>query len=356
MATSSATDSARIGSTLNDFKKQFGAIVGTFGEGLGTEYEFQTDEFSILVVPLHKRVEQIIISSIVPFDDSAVAALLTRFSGNDHWKPHPERTVAVTNEFPGLLADGPRWRFFTTEDGLLYAALYDVFFSSTPYTLCITSKDLQSRLGRNPPVARHSLPALPEPEIHNPFFFYRGRRFEAVIGTRGKYQHSFGAVGGFAVHGQPQDQRGLHQLLTLDTSDPVLAGIFSGLPLLPLFYGFHYESGGVEYRLTDATTIAITKLDATSYDEHWPYAGYPATFPVQPFTLTEPKRCSLKTFGRDVWQDVERRFANHFIAIIPSSDAYHVNLWHDDNNFDDIHIKCFVDPATRQVVVYNECD
>jgi hypothetical protein len=116
-------------------------------------------------------------------------------------------------------------------------------------------------------------------EIHNPFFFYRGRQFEAVIGRRNEYQHAFGAVGGFTVRGRPEGQRGLHQLLTLDTRDPALAGIFSGLPRLPLFYGFHYEEGLVEYQITDPSTISITELDATSYEVHWPYPDYPAAFP-----------------------------------------------------------------------------
>ena len=197
---------------------------------------------------------------------------------------------------------------------------------------------------------------MPQPEIHNPFFFYRGRRFEAVIGARNEFQHAFGAVGGFTVHGQPKGKRGLHQLLTLDTRDPALAGIFSGVPLLPLFYGFHYESGLVEYQVTDATTVNITKLDETSYDVLWPYEGYPAAFPVHPFTLTQPTQCDLDTFERAVWQHIDRRFADQFIAIVPPSDAYEVNLWHDASNFDDIHVKCFVDPATKRAVIYNECD
>jgi hypothetical protein len=196
---------------------------------------------------------------------------------------------------------------------------------------------------------------MPNPEIHNPFFFFRGRRFEAVIGTRNEYRHAFGAVGGFRVNGQPKRKRGLHQLLTLDTRDPVLAGIFSDLPLLPIFYGFHYESGIVEYQITDASTVSITQLDESSYDVDWPYEGYPAAFPVHPFTLTQPTECDLATFERDVSQHVHRRWADHFIAIIPPSDAYGVNLWHEDNNFDHIHVKCFVDPATRRAVIENEC-
>lgn len=195
-----------------------------------------------------------------------------------------------------------------------------------------------------------------KPEIHNPFFFYRGHRFEGVVGIRNEFQHTFGASGGFTVNGQPVGKRGLHQLLTLDTGDPVLTGIFSDIPRLPLFYGFHYESGLVEYRLTDTSTIAITSLDESSYDVQWPYEGYPETFPVHSLTLTPPTPCDLATFERDVWQGIDRHFADCFIAIIPPSDAYGVNLWRPRNNLDSIHVKCFVNPTSKEVVIYNECD
>ena len=58
-----------------------------------------------------------------------------------------------------------------------------------------------------------------EPEIHNPLFFYRGHRFEGVVGVRNDFQHTFGASRGFTVNGQPAGKRGLHQLLTLDTRE-----------------------------------------------------------------------------------------------------------------------------------------
>jgi hypothetical protein len=197
------------------------------------------------------------------------------------------------------------------------------------------------------------------PEIHNPFFFWRGYRFEAVVGKQSKYHHSFGAVGGFKVLGQPPGKRGLHQILTLDLRDPALAAlgaVLQGISRLPIFYGFYYESGTVEYVLTKDGVISISELDKTTYDIHWPYDDYPASFPVQPITLTSPVPCDLATFAREVWQGIKPRFSDHFIAIIPPSDAYGVNLWHPENNCDFIHVKSFFDPISRQTVVYNECD
>jgi len=41
---------------------------------------------------------------------------------------------------------------------------------------------------------------------------------------------------------------------------------------------------------------------------------------------------------------LESRFADWLIVIIPPSDAYGVHLWRTRNNFDDIHVKCFVNP------------
>lgn len=199
-------------------------------------------------------------------------------------------------------------------------------------------------------------PAMANRDIHNPFFFYRGRRFEAVIGTSDDYRHAFGNVGGFTVRGVPPGKRGPHQLLTLDTRDPVLAGIFPDLPLLPLFYSFHYEDGTVKYELTDPTTISITELSDQDYDVNWPYTGYPEVFPVQSFTLTEPTECDLESFEKEVWQGIDRRWAEHFIAIIPPSDTYGVNLWDKNSNCDFVHVKCFIEPGTGRAVIYNECD
>jgi hypothetical protein len=85
-------------------------------------------------------------------------------------------------------------------------------------------------------------------------------------------------------------------------------------------------------------------------------SGLSRGLPVHPFILTEPTECDLATFERRVWQHIDRRFAEHFIAIIPPSDAYDVNLWEEEGNCDHIHIKCFVDPATNRAVIYNECD
>lgn len=197
---------------------------------------------------------------------------------------------------------------------------------------------------------------MPRQDIHNPFFYFRGQRFEAVIGTSGEYDHWFGSAGDFKVNGQPKGKRGIHQLMTLDLRDPIISNIFSGIDRLPLFYGFHYESGHLEYAIADSRSITITDLDESSYSIDWPYPEYPAEFPVIPFTLTSPSRCSLETFEEDVWQHVDRRFADHFIAIIPPSDAYGVNLWDKKSNCDFVHVKCFIDPSSNHAVVYNECD
>jgi hypothetical protein len=145
--------SAQIGSTLEDCKKQFGTVLDTYryGEGRATEYEFRSAALEILVVPLHDRIARITISSKTPLADTAVSALLAQYSRNDHWKPHPEKTKAVTGAFPALIADFPEWRFFTTDDGSLYAALYKMDFISMRYSLCITTKDFQAELKKLPP-------------------------------------------------------------------------------------------------------------------------------------------------------------------------------------------------------------
>lgn len=148
--------SAQIGASLGDCKKQFGPVVETYryDEGRATEYEFHVDTYEILVVPLHDRVARITISSKTVFADETVFALLTQYSGKDHWKPHPEKTKAVTSAFPALIADFPDWRYFTTDDGALYAALYKMEFSSMPHKLCITTKDFQAELKKLPPVPK----------------------------------------------------------------------------------------------------------------------------------------------------------------------------------------------------------
>jgi len=145
--------SAQIGATLDDCKKQFGAVIDTYryDEGRGTEYEFHVDSYEVLVVPLHDRVARITISSKTPFDERTVAALLAQYSRIDRWKPHPEKTKAVTSAFPALIADFPGWRFFTTDDNTLYAVLYKMDFSSMPHKLSITTKDFQSELKKLPP-------------------------------------------------------------------------------------------------------------------------------------------------------------------------------------------------------------
>jgi len=196
---------------------------------------------------------------------------------------------------------------------------------------------------------------MPKPEIHNPFFYHRGRRFEAIIGKTGKYHHIFGATGGFQIESAGNIKPLLHQLLTLDTTDPILAGILPNLPRLPIFYGFHYESGRLEYDLPSPDTIRITELKP-KYNLNWPYENYPESFPSQPFTITEPEPCELATFKAEVWQGIDDKYADHFVAIIPPSDSYQVDLWRPGRNLDDIHLKFFFNPQTQHAVIYNECD
>lgn len=144
---------AQIGATLEDCKNQFGSILDTYSyeEGRATEYEFRFDGYEVLVVPLHNHVARITISSKTPFNEKAISALLAQYSGTDHWKPHPEKTKAVTSAFPALIADFPGWRFFTAENNSLYAALYKMDFSSMPYKLSITTKNFQGELKKLPP-------------------------------------------------------------------------------------------------------------------------------------------------------------------------------------------------------------
>jgi hypothetical protein len=148
--------SAQIGASLEDCEKQFGSIVETYryDEGRATEYEFRVDAYEIGVVPLHGRIVRITISSKTAFDDETVSALLTQYSRMGHWKPHPKKSRAVTSAFPALIADFPGWRFFTTDDGTLYAALYRMDFSSMPHKLSITTENFQTELKKLPPVPK----------------------------------------------------------------------------------------------------------------------------------------------------------------------------------------------------------
>jgi len=107
--------------------------------------------YTALVVPLHDRVAHVTISSKTPFDEKTISALLAQYSRTDRWRPHLEKTKAVTSAFPSLIADFPEWRFFTSDDNTRYAALYKMEFSSMPHKLSITTKDFQSELGKLPP-------------------------------------------------------------------------------------------------------------------------------------------------------------------------------------------------------------
>ena len=197
-------------------------------------------------------------------------------------------------------------------------------------------------------------------EIHNPFFYFQGRRFEAIVGNRGPYGHFFGGETAVTIENQPEDFRGIHRVLTLDLHDPILSPIFPGLERLILFHGFEYDPADCEYFMEDSNRIKISKFDAKYYSANWPYVNYPVFFPSVPFVLTEPTACTLGEFSKRVWQGVKQRFENEFVAIVPPSDAYGVNLWHDKSawnpNFDHIHVKFFVNPLTRRVETYNECD
>lgn len=190
---------------------------------------------------------------------------------------------------------------------------------------------------------------------NNPFFFYAGYRFEANIGRQGAYHHWFGDTGNFKILNPPK-KGSIHQLLELDLNDPTLSPIKKTLEKLPLYYSFQFEEGLLEYTVNSNGAIEITKLDIESFDLEWPYEGYPNSFGKKPISLTAPKESTLEDFQEDVWQWIDPEEKEKFIAVVPPSSLYGVNLWEEDSNFDHIHVKFFFNPETNSVRVYNECD
>ena len=143
--------------------------------------------------------------------------------------------------------------------------------------------------------------------------------------------------------------------MTLDLRDPVLGLNLTGIQLLPLIYGFHFQWGPFEYEVLDTNHIRITELDASSFDKDWPYKNYPAQFSKIPMRLSDFQQSSLEEFEKNVWQGIDPKEADKFICIVPPSARYGVHLWQKDNDRDFISIKFFVDAARRKVTVSNEC-
>lgn len=187
-----------------------------------------------------------------------------------------------------------------------------------------------------------------------PFFFYRNRRFRAQIGKTGPFTHRFGHAFDLHIHGALRVGQ-VHQLLSLDLADPILALELAGLSRLPLVYGFQFEEGALEYDLINDNEIRVKSLDEESFCENWPYPHYPSKFTALPFSLGPAEDCTLTKFAEEVWQGIPEDDHDKFICIVPPSSRYGVHLW-EESDFDHIHIKFFVDLTKKHVKVYNECD
>ncbi len=191
--------------------------------------------------------------------------------------------------------------------------------------------------------------------MNHPFFFHANKRFEALVGRSGPFEHWFGDSGLSKIVNPPKIGA-VQQLLDLDLSDPRLGIANPSIRRLPLFYGFQFEDGFMEYEVLGDCSIRILKLDESSFYNTWPYANYPANFPKLPLDITDPESSTIETFQQDVWQWIDPKESGKFIAIVPPSSLYGVHLWQEDSDFDDVHVKFFFDPVTNHVRIYNECD
>ncbi len=188
-----------------------------------------------------------------------------------------------------------------------------------------------------------------------PFFYFQGRRFEALLGTRGPYAHAFGGPMRLRCVHKLRQTPILHMVLTLDLRDPRLGLSECALSTLPLVFPFRYDNGAITYSVGKAGEIRIVALEG-SYADDWPYPNYPPRFPRLRFDLTEPIAATREDFEQDMVQGLRKDQREHFVAVVPPNEAYGFGLWRPDDHYGDIHVVFLLDAKKGTVEAYNCCD
>ena len=338
-----------LGITIEDCKGLFGEIIKTYScQGRTEEIEFNGSDGFITVIPIRDKIMSASID--LPALPSDLMSLLQRYSGSSGWVQDETKNPRVTNQFPGYMPDAPNFTYYESQNRLYYAMLKFGFLKVSPYILTIVTSDFQEQL--------QSLPSKYDQIVSpptQPFFFSQDHRFNAEIGKAEEFDHFVGHSDDLTI--QRRLQKGtLHQLVNLDLRDPKLGLTVAGLSRLPILYGFQFESGRLEYDVLADNQIRVTHLDEDSFQDDWPYPGYPRLFPKISFSLTNPEESSLESFAENVWQGIRASERDKFICIVPPSPLFEAHLWRPEDHDDDVHVKVFFDPSNRHVVAYNECD
>ncbi len=189
-------------------------------------------------------------------------------------------------------------------------------------------------------------------EVGVPFTYFGGKYCFAEFHSESEFEHYFGGELDLQVKGANPEF--IRRLITLDLQDPLLNMQSKKIEKLPVLYPFVLESGEIRYKVIDSTCVEILNIEG-KYDPNWPYSNYPSYFSKKRFgmgggnDLTRPEfecRVAQGISGHSKW--------NSLIAVIPPSDEYGCNLWFDEEDLCEIHVKSFFDPETGICEVYNE--
>jgi hypothetical protein len=210
-----------------------------------------------------------------------------------------------------------------------------------------------------------------------------------------QYQHSFGGPPRHDGVIHSGCSRPLHMLFNIDLADPHCRLALPQARILPLYYGFQYDSTPLWYRVTSDSAIEIVRQDRTRWLDDFPYKGYPEMFRELPFAVGNPfpvneyleqelvlerwsdNVASMKGYGRKpdhndliacvtgLWQGAPKTPCINpkcdgrqmdILAVIEHDAVDGANFWDDSGNGPEVQIVFEICPLCSLIHATNQCD
>ncbi len=193
-------------------------------------------------------------------------------------------------------------------------------------------------------------------ELTCPILYYQGRLFEFHVDRSAPESlHSFGGACKLPIHGMPDGQPDLHQLLVVDLGDPLVGIKESRIGHLPLVYGFRYDECRLKYAVSANGEISIQDLSPDASEPDWPYEDYPGQLPKHRLRLTGPVKISPDDLEDIIWQSADLDYEESVIIVVPPSEDYGISLWGELGDAEEVSVVFEVDPGHGIVSAFNQC-